>query len=178
MKRTTLILTFITLGSASWAQENAPAGDPAPAPQPPSVPILFAALDADENGEISTAEIAAAAEALIEIDANGDGKITIDEVLPPKKEHNPYAPKPPRRPPPFIESLDVDQDGKLSAEELKNATASLLQLDANGDGELTGNEMSPPPAADDSAQQGPPPIHGKGKPQGPPPRKLQDSPSR
>ena len=166
MKRTTLILTFITLGSASWAQENAPAGDPAPAPQPPSVPILFAALDADENGEISTAEIAAAAEALIEIDANGDGKITIDEVLPPKKEHNPYAPKPPRRPPPFIESLDVDQDGKLSAEELKNATASLLQLDANGDGELTGNEMSPPPAADDSAQQGPPP------------RKLQDSPSR
>jgi Ca2+-binding EF-hand superfamily protein len=178
MKRTTLILTFITLGSASWAQENAPAGDPAPAPQPPSVPILFAALDADENGEISTAEIAAAAEALIEIDANGDGKITIDEVLPPKKEHNPYAPKPPRRPPPFIESLDVDQDGKLSAEELKNATASLLQLDANGDGELTGNEMSAPPAADDSAQQGPPPIHGKGKPQGPPPRKLKDSPSR
>jgi hypothetical protein len=178
MKRTTLILTFITLGSASWAQENAPAGDPAPAPQPPSVPILFAALDADENGEISTAEIAAAAEALIEIDANGDGKITIDEVLPPKKEHNPYAPKPPRRPPPFIESLDVDQDGKLSAEELKNATASLLQLDANGDGELTGNEMSPPPAADGSAQQGPPPIHGKGKPQGPPTRKLQDSPSR
>jgi hypothetical protein len=102
MKSTTLILALIALGSSAWAQDNAPAVDQAPPPKPPRVPILFAALDVDEDGEISTAEIAAAAAALIEIDANGDGKITLEEVLPPKKELNPFGPKPPRRPAPVI----------------------------------------------------------------------------
>jgi Ca2+-binding EF-hand superfamily protein len=178
MKSTTLILALIALGSNAWAQDNAPDANQAPAPKPPRVPLLFTALDADEDGEISAAEIAAAAEALIEIDANGDGKITPEEVLPPKKELNPFAPKPMRRPPPVVEALDIDQDGKLSAEELKNATESLLQLDANGDGELTGDEMAPPPPADGGEEQGPPPPQGKGKHQGPPPRDSQDSPSR
>ena len=176
MKSTTLILALIALGSTAWAQDNVPAGNQAPPPKPPRVPLLFAALDVDEDGEISAAEIAAAAEALIEVDANGDGKITLEEVLPPKKEHNPFAPKPMRRPPPVIEALDVDQDGKLSAEELKNATESLLTLDTNGDGELTGDEMFPPPPADGGDQQGPPPPHGKGKHQGPPPEEDPDAP--
>lgn len=83
MKSTTLILALITLGSNAWAQDNAPAGDQAHPPV--RLPILFATLDADEDGEISAAEMAAAAEALIEIDANGDGKITPEEALPPKK---------------------------------------------------------------------------------------------
>ena len=174
MKSTTLILALIALGSTAWAQDNAPAGDQAPLPKPPRVPILFAALDVDEDGEISAAEIAAAAETLIEVDVNGDGKITLDELLPPKKEHNPFAPKPLRRPTPVIRALDVDQDGKLSAEELKNATESLLTLDTNGDGELTGDEMFSPPPADGGDQQGPPPPHGKGMPQGPPPEESQE----
>ena len=176
MKSTTLILALITLGSNAWAQDNAPAGDQAPPPV--RLPILFATLDADEDGEISAAEMAAAAEALIEIDANGDGKITPEEALPPKKELNPFAPKPMRRPPPVVESLDVDQDGKLSADELENATESLLLLDANGDGELTADEISPPPPADGRYQPGPPPPHGKGKHQGPPPGEPQHSQSR
>lgn len=179
MKSTTLILALIALGSSAWAQDNAPAADQAPAPKPPRLPVLFAALDVDEDGEISAAEIATAAEALIEVDANGDGKITLDEALPPKKELNPFAPKPMRRPPPVIEALDVDQDGKLSAEELKNATESLLTLDTNGDGELTGDEMFSQPPAEDGDQQGPPPPpRGKGKHQGPPPEESQDSEQR
>ena len=176
MKSTTLILAFVALGSSAWAQDKAPAGDQAPPPKPPRVPILFAALDVDEDGEISAAEIAAAAETLIEVDVNGDGKITLDELLPPKKEHNPFAPKPLRRPAPVIRALDVDQDGKLSAEELKNATESLLTLDENGDGELTGEEMFPPPPVEggDNAQGPPPRGKGKGKHQGPPPEESQE----
>lgn len=83
-----------------------------------------------------------------------------------------------RRPPPVVESLDVDQDGKLSADELENATESLLLLDANGDGELTADEISPSPPADGRDQPGPPPPHGKGKHQGPPPGEPQHSQSR
>jgi Ca2+-binding EF-hand superfamily protein len=44
---------------------------------------LFAALDTDHDGKLSAAEISAAAETLKKLDTNGDGSITIDELLPP-----------------------------------------------------------------------------------------------
>ena len=47
----------------------------------PRLPIILA-LDADSNGEISAAEIANAAAALKKIDANGDGKLTLEEMMP------------------------------------------------------------------------------------------------
>ncbi|MBS1856028.1 MAG: hypothetical protein JST11_11730 [Acidobacteria bacterium] len=43
---------------------------------------LLAALDTDANGEISAAEIAAAATSLKKLDKNGDGQLTEDEVRP------------------------------------------------------------------------------------------------
>jgi Ca2+-binding EF-hand superfamily protein len=42
---------------------------------------LFGALDADRNGELSTAEIVAAGTALLKLDRNNDGKLTPDEVF-------------------------------------------------------------------------------------------------
>ena len=47
------------------------------------------------------------------------------------------------RPSPVIEALDTDHDGIISAEELKNASASLLTLDKNKDGQLTEDEYRP-----------------------------------
>ena len=44
---------------------------------------------------------------------------------------------------PLIEALDLDKDGKISAEELKQASESLKKLDKNKDGELTLEEMMP-----------------------------------
>lgn len=44
---------------------------------------------------------------------------------------------------PLIEALDLDKDGKISAEELKQASESLKKLDKNKDGELTREEMMP-----------------------------------
>lgn len=46
-------------------------------------------------------------------------------------------------PHPLMETLDLDKDGKLSAEEIKKAPQSLLKLDKNGDGELTRDEVRP-----------------------------------
>lgn len=46
-------------------------------------------------------------------------------------------------PHPLMEALDLDKDGKISAEELKKAPQSLLKLDKNGDGELTRDEIRP-----------------------------------
>ena len=51
-----------------------------------------------------------------------------------------------RRPvPPFMVALDLDRDGVLSADEIRQAPESLLKLDKNGDGQLTLDEIRPTP---------------------------------
>jgi hypothetical protein len=40
-------------------------------------------------------------------------------------------------------ALDTNHDGQLSADEIANASASLLTLDKNGDGILTHDELCP-----------------------------------
>lgn len=61
-------------------------------PRPPRPP-LEVALDADDDGEISAAEIAGAVKALQQLDENGDGKLTGEEFRPP------FPPPPPPPPP-------------------------------------------------------------------------------
>src|SRR5205814_538341 len=43
--------------------------------------------------------------------------------------------------PPIMAALDTNKDGKLDAKEIANASAALLTLDKNGDGELTPDEL-------------------------------------
>ncbi|MGA0899868.1 MAG: hypothetical protein ACO3SO_05650 [Luteolibacter sp.] len=43
-----------------------------------------------------------------------------------------------------IPSIDANRDGKLSADELEDATDALLELDKDGDGELSPQELHPP----------------------------------
>lgn len=45
---------------------------------------------------------------------------------------------------PFLQTLDADDDGILSADEIKDAPAALQKLDKNGDGKLTRDEWQPP----------------------------------
>ena len=47
-------------------------------------PPLIAALDANNDGEIDAKEIENAAKALRKLDKNGDGKLTLDEIRPPR----------------------------------------------------------------------------------------------
>ncbi|MCE9608121.1 MAG: hypothetical protein K8U03_24815 [Planctomycetia bacterium] len=67
----------------------------------------------------------------------------------------------------LMEALDADKDGKLSAEEIKNASAALAQLDKNQDGILTEDEIRPgqgrgagrPPEAGAPPAQGQPRVN-------------------
>ncbi len=49
----------------------------------------------------------------------------------------------PLMPMPFLQALDTDDDGIISADEIKNAPDSLKRLDKNGDGQLTAEEWRP-----------------------------------
>ena len=178
MKTTTIPLLCVMLtGVIASAKE--PAGHRPPPPPPPPLSPLLAVFDADHDGVLSAAEIQNAAAALGKLDRNGDGKITPDEMRPPRpgESTGPQGPPPNRPPvPPVIAALDTNQDGTISAEELKNAPESLKQLDTNGDGELSPEELHPqgpppppPPAgAQDDGQppEGPPPPpeDGQGEP--------------
>lgn len=50
------------------------------------------------------------------------------------------------RPPPLplVQALDVNHDGIIESNEIANASAELLTLDKNGDGQLTPDEYMPP----------------------------------
>jgi hypothetical protein len=71
------------------------------------------------------------------------------------------------RPPPLpvITALDANQDGVISADEIANASTTLLTLDKNGDGQLTRDEFCPPPPAPNGDHPAPP----DDAPAGPPP---------
>jgi hypothetical protein len=45
--------------------------------------------------------------------------------------------------PPVVTALDANKDGTLDATEIANASAALLTLDKNGDGQLTSDELMP-----------------------------------
>ncbi len=53
------------------------------------------------------------------------------------------GPGPGRPVSPLVQALDTDGDGQLSAEEIKNAAASLLKLDKDKNGILTADELRP-----------------------------------
>lgn len=81
---------------------------------------LLQALDTDKNGELSSAEIAAAPTALKTLDKNGDGKLGPDELRPPQPE---------------------GQRGGPRANDNTEAVARLMANDKNGDGKLSADEM-------------------------------------
>jgi hypothetical protein len=56
---------------------------------------------------------------------------------PPRHHHRPP-------PLPLMRALDVNHDGIIDSNEIANASAELLTLDKNGDGQLTTDEYLPP----------------------------------
>jgi hypothetical protein len=74
-----LVLSAAALNLRAEDKEKAPEGDH----KRPNVPVI-AALDANGDGVIDAAEIANAPAALKKLDKNGDGKLTRDELMPPR----------------------------------------------------------------------------------------------
>ncbi|MEY4386707.1 MAG: hypothetical protein RLY20_1990 [Verrucomicrobiota bacterium] len=91
------LLALAAIGTATWliAQDNqapmdGPGGGNGPhgpgmgGHRPP--PPIVAVLDANHDGVISADEIANASKALLKLDKNGDGKLTPEELRPPRPE--------------------------------------------------------------------------------------------
>jgi len=101
------VIAMLALGASAWviiAQDNSgPAdgqrpprrqnmgdnqngpggpGGPGMRGRRPMIPVIYA-LDANHDGVIDAEEIANAPAALKTLDKNGDGKLTMDELLPP-----------------------------------------------------------------------------------------------
>lgn len=167
MKLGLTIALALGLGTfAAMAQPHRPGGPggfggpPGGGPHHPPMPLM-AVLDANTNRVLEASEIANAPVALAKLDKNADGKLTLEELLPPRPEGakagRPAAPPLGFRPPvpPLFAALDTNGDGELDAAEMANASASLLKLDANGDGQLTPDEIHPRPPGGPGGEEGP-----------------------
>ena len=145
--------------------------------RPPPLPLLLA-LDTNHDGIIDSNEIANASAELLTLDKNHDGQLTRDEYMPPPPPDADSSFRPPTSP--LVKALDVNGDGIIDSNEIANASAELLTLDKNHDGQLTPDEYRPHrhhglPNGGDSSNDGPPgPPPGNGDssdggPPGPPP---------
>ena len=181
MKR--IAVTFGLGALTALAQEpgGPPPGGPPPGHRHPPSPLMMV-LDTNRDGELDAAEIANASAALRTLDKNGDGKLSGEELRPPPPpgatNHPNFGPPPGHRPPPgpLMAALDTNKDGELDADEIANASASLLTLDVNGDGKLSREELRPkfPPPGGPAGALGPgehgeapPPEHPAEPPPGP-----------
>ncbi len=103
---------------------------------------MFGEMDADGDGRITAEEIEVhRAARFAAVDANGDGKLSVDEMMAARDARRSA------RMADRIARLDADGDGLLSAEEMEAAgprrdpAAMLERFDADGDGAVTLEEM-------------------------------------
>ena len=132
---------------ATQVNAQPPGGPGGPGGRP--IPPVMAALDADNNGEISAKELENASKALATLDKNKDGKLTEDELRPemgrggfgggfggvggggrPNTEE-------------IFSRMDTDKDGKLSKDEIPEQMKEFVgRADDDKDGTVTKEEMT------------------------------------
>ena len=80
---------------------------------------------------------ARATERFADVDANGDGKVTPDELFSEERRAARITEKQQRK----FERLDADGDGAITAEEFAKRIERLAKLDQNNDGTVTRDEL-------------------------------------
>jgi Ca2+-binding EF-hand superfamily protein len=129
---------------------------------------LFAALDVSGDDRLDGREIEAALDRLRALDANGDGKVSVDEIpaamyvaFAQGSLENPdalFAPPalagrgPADGSPRWFTSMDTSRDGLVSRREFLGTPRQFSQLDANGDGFVDPTEANQAEAAPAASQ--------------------------
>ena len=123
-------------GAAAFAGQAAQPGQDAPGGRGGRGGGMMMRADTNGDGKISQAEFLAMSEQRFSrMDKNGDGFITADEI----------GDMGGRGPGGGVMAADTDHDGKVShAEFIALAKARFAKLDANGDGQITPDEMGGP----------------------------------
>lgn len=102
-------------------------------------PVTFESLDADQNGEISRAEMQASrASHLLRADTNGDGQLSLEELEAQGAERAKAGAER------MMSQLDTNEDGALSQEEMlggQRATRRFDRVDRDGDGVISQSEF-------------------------------------
>lgn len=133
-------------GTISWDEAKAASPKPPTAPgdagkpQGKSAEDYFKELDKNGDGKVTPDEMANA-ELFKKVDANNDGVVTLEEMKAYKPQ--PKATEPPKQTEPTLEErykqLDKNGDGKLTPDELPYPEL-FKKLDADGDGSVTLDE--------------------------------------
>jgi Ca2+-binding EF-hand superfamily protein len=119
----------------------------AQAPQGAVFRELFLELDANQDGAIVKEEVPAKAQQAFERllkrgDRNHDGKLQADEYKAVLEDVRDFAQQAKEKAIQKFQSMDKDKDGKVSREEFTGVRARFDQLDTNGDGFLTQQEIA------------------------------------
>lgn len=104
----------------------------------PRAQMNFDRADADSSGDVTFDEFAAAMQSRLgSADANGDGKMTVEEIA--DEIVRMRAERQAKR---MIERFDVDGDGAITAAEIESRQKKLFALlDRNDDGKIIKDEM-------------------------------------
>jgi hypothetical protein len=155
--KNSLLVAALAVSTLSLIADDAGTGPESRGPRGPrgggrGVPPVAAAIDTNRDGVLDATEIANSAAALGTLDANKDGTVTREELMP-KGGRGPGRPDgapegaPEGRPgpgrPPMAGPLDANKDGTLDATEIANAPRVLAALDKDADGTVTREEMRP-----------------------------------
>lgn len=102
---------------------------------PRGLGVIIATLDANRDGQLSSDEINGATDALLALDADGDGNVTRSELAPARAGKGPRSGE--DRAARFFDRHDLDENGSVSFEEfIEPARAHFDEIDANGDGAI------------------------------------------
>ena len=134
------------LGLAGCAAAEREPGDAPPGAGDALGPLrglpAFGALDADEDGAISSGEIDAAPASLAALDADGDGALSAAELRPRRRGAIGGPARTPQEATAAFMAMDADGDGALASAELGSQFQSLLaRADANRDGAASEAEI-------------------------------------